>query len=88
MADPASDPALEGGWTKFTGYLGPVADEAGFYLAETDKEIGLFHYTGSVGSDIAKRGHATIGRVSKSRGNREALVKTLLSLVKGIPLTE
>ncbi len=88
MADPTYDPPLEGGWQKFTGYLGPVADEAGFYFAETDKEIGLFHYTGSVGSDIAKRGHAVIGRVEKSRGKREALIKTLLSLVKGIPLTE
>jgi len=88
MADPSSPPALQGGWKKFTGYLGPVADEAGFYLAETDTEIGLFHYTGSPESSIAKNGHATIGRVDKRRGDREVLIKRLLGLVKGIPLTE
>jgi hypothetical protein len=88
MADPSTFPPLEGGWKKITGYLGPVADEAGYYLAETDTEIALIHHTGSQDSDIAKLGHAFIGRVDKKRGDREVLIKRLMGLVKGIPLTE
>lgn len=86
MADPSSYPALQGGWKKITGYLGPVADEAGYYLAETDTEIGLFHHTGSGGE--LTMSHRPLGRVDKKRGNREALIKMLLGFVKGVPLTE
>ena len=32
--------------------------------------------------------HRPLGQVDKKRGSREALIKMLLGLVKGVPLTE
>ncbi|MSQ33948.1 MAG: hypothetical protein EXR60_05995 [Dehalococcoidia bacterium] len=86
MADPSDYPALQGGWKKITGYLGPVADEAGYYLAETDDKLGLFQHTGSGG--VLTMSHRPLGQVDKTRGKRDVLIKNLLGLVKGAPLTE
>ena len=87
MAGRSYPPALEGSWAKIDGgHGGEVTQATGYCLAESADELGSFQYNGSAGPETYS--HHIIGRVEKSRGPRERLIKTLLSFVKGAPLTE
>jgi hypothetical protein len=67
---------------RIEGYLTPGQQEVGYFLAETDDEILLYHHTGVYGGDASDR---PIGRARKSEGKREMLIKRLLALIKGAP---
>ncbi len=83
----AFEDAMPEGMKKMAGLLSEIADEAGYFFAENEERITLYHRTSNDPTAAAEAAphFRVIGTALKKDGARAALINRLKGLLKGVP---